>query len=52
MATGGIRSLLDKRTGVVLISPDQPAPILEYAIERPHGMTAWTIETGRGDLVR
>lgn len=44
MTTGGIRSLLDKRTGVVLISPDQPAPILEYAIERPHGMTAWTIE--------
>jgi alpha-mannosidase len=44
MTTGGIRSLLDKRTGVVLISPDRPAPILEYAVERPHGMTAWTIE--------
>ncbi|MBM4457061.1 MAG: alpha-mannosidase [Chloroflexi bacterium] len=44
MTTGGIRSLVDKRTGVALISPDRPAPVLEYAVERPHGMTAWTIE--------
>jgi alpha-mannosidase len=44
MTTGGIRSLVDKRTGVALIGPERPAPILEYAVERPHGMTAWTIE--------
>jgi alpha-mannosidase len=44
MATGGIRSLVDKRTGVTLITPECPAPVLEYAVERPHGMTAWTIE--------
>jgi alpha-mannosidase len=44
MTTGGIRSLVDKRTGVALITPERPAPVLEYAVERPHGMTAWTIE--------
>jgi alpha-mannosidase len=55
MASGGIRSLVDKRTGTLLISPDDPAPVLEYAVERPHGMTAWTIEnTGpveRGEVL-
>ena len=35
---------MDKRTGVALIGPECPAPVLEYAVERPHGMTAWTIE--------
>ena len=43
-ATGGIRSLLDKRTSVELIAPEGPAPALEYAVERPHGMTAWSID--------
>jgi alpha-mannosidase len=44
MTSGGIRSLLDKRTGALLISPENPAPVVEYAVERPHDMTAWTIE--------
>ena len=42
--TGGIRSLRDKRSGVDLITPQQSATALEYAVERPHGMTAWSIE--------
>ncbi len=42
--TGGIRRLLDRRTGVELVTPDRPAPILEYETERPHGMTAWLID--------
>jgi alpha-mannosidase len=42
--TGGIRSLRDKRSGVDLITPQQSAPALEYAVERPHGMSAWSIE--------
>lgn len=42
--TGGIRSLRDKRNGIELITPQQLAPALEYAVERPHGMTAWCIE--------
>ena len=44
MAGGGIRSLLDKRSGALLISPEHPAPVLEYAVERPNGMTAWVID--------
>ena len=43
-ASGGIRSLVDKRSGVELIAPASAAPALEYALERPHGMTAWSIE--------
>jgi alpha-mannosidase len=39
--TGGIRSLVHKATGKVLVSD---APLLEYAVERPHGMTAWAID--------
>ena len=42
--TGGIRRLLDRRSGVELVTPDKPAPILEYETERPHGMTAWLID--------
>lgn len=44
MATGGIRSLVDRKSGVELISPDAPAPAFEYATEVPHSMTAWLID--------
>ena len=44
--TGGIRSLLEKKSRLTLIAPGAPAPLLEYLIERPHGMTAWSIEHG------
>jgi alpha-mannosidase len=43
-ASGGIKSLIDKRSGLELIAPAGRAPALEYAVERPHGMTAWSIE--------
>jgi alpha-mannosidase len=42
--TGGIRRLLHKRSGQELIRPDRPAPLLEYARERAHGMTAWSVD--------
>lgn len=42
--TGGICRLTDKQNGLDLITPDRPAALLEYGIERAHGMTAWTIE--------
>lgn len=42
--SGGIRSLVDKRTGLELISPRNPAPVLEYVTERPHGMSSWLID--------
>lgn len=41
MATGGIRSLVDRKSGAELISH---APALEYATEVPHNMTAWIID--------
>jgi alpha-mannosidase len=44
MATGGIRSLVDRKNGVELISPDAPSPAFEYATEVPHSMTAWVID--------
>ncbi len=42
--TGGIRSLLRKDAQAALITPAAPAPPLEYVVERPHGMTAWTVD--------
>ena len=41
--TGGLVRLLDKATGVDLAVPADPAAILEYYLERPHGGTAWVI---------
>ncbi|MHB0935521.1 MAG: alpha-mannosidase [Armatimonadota bacterium] len=38
---GGIQRLIDKRSGTVIV---ENAPALEYAVERPHGMTAWSID--------
>jgi alpha-mannosidase len=49
--TGGIRSLVDKRSGLALINAPPGAATLEYAVERPHGMTAWSIDhTGPVEL--
>jgi alpha-mannosidase len=50
VATGGIKRLVDKSSGLELISPSLQAPPLEYATEHPHtltpwaNMTAWQIE--------
>ena len=46
--TGGIVSLLDKRSGVDLAVGDEPMGVLEYAVERWGGMTAWEI----GDIYK
>ena len=46
-ASGGIASLLHKASGIDLVDPARPAAVLEYAVERPHGMTAWSLaDTG------
>jgi len=45
-ATGGILSLVDKRSGAELIRPERPAAPLEFLVERPHSMTSWLIEHG------
>jgi alpha-mannosidase len=42
--SGGIRRLLDKATGLELITPAQPAPVLEFGVERPHAMSSWVLD--------
>lgn len=39
--TGGIHRLIEKSSGKTFVLD---APLLEYAVERPHGMSAWSIE--------
>jgi alpha-mannosidase len=41
--TGGIVRFVDKAAGVNLAVPADPAALLEYVLERPHGGTAWVI---------
>lgn len=42
--TGGIRSLQEKKSGLELIAPAQPAPALEYLVERAHSMSSWQVQ--------
>jgi len=44
LATGGIRSLVDRKSGVELISAQAPAPAFEYTTEVAHPMSAWVID--------
>ena len=44
MTNGTIGALINKRTGANLIAQGARGAGLEYAVERPHGMTAWQIE--------
>lgn len=39
--TGGILRLTDKKSGKIIV---ENAPLLEYSVERPHGMSAWSID--------
>ena len=43
-ASGGIRSLALKDSGLTLIGGAGPAAILEYAVEKPHGMSSWLVD--------
>ncbi|MEI6787610.1 MAG: glycoside hydrolase family 38 C-terminal domain-containing protein [bacterium] len=43
--TGGIRSLREKTTGLLLIDQESSSP-LEFFLERAHGMSAWSIDHG------
>ena len=44
--TGGIMRLRDIASGLDLITPDSPSPLLEFSMERPRDMSAWTIGHG------
>jgi alpha-mannosidase len=41
LATGGVKTLLDKASGLDLASAADPLGVVEYAVERPGPMTAW-----------
>jgi alpha-mannosidase len=41
--TGGVRELVSKATGADVASPDEPLALLELVMERPRGMSAWSI---------
>lgn len=43
-STGGVRSLVLKEAGLELVDPAQPTALLSWAVERPHGGSAWTVE--------
>jgi alpha-mannosidase len=45
--TGGIRKLVLKDGNLALIAPETAVPTLEYAVERPHPMTSWTVDHTR-----
>jgi len=44
MKDGGLSLLKDSVQGTVCVRPEHPAPILQYAVERPREMSAWIIE--------
>ncbi|MCL5674631.1 MAG: glycosyl hydrolase-related protein [Candidatus Omnitrophica bacterium] len=41
--TGGLKKVFDKKNRLNLIDEDSPSGVLNYEIERPHSMTAWTL---------
>ena len=45
--SGGIVKLLDKAGGLDLADASRPMGVLEYVLERPGGMSAWTINQAR-----
>ena len=48
--SGGIRELVDRASGLNLVDPARPAALLDFFVERPHGMSAWNqAEGGRSE---
>jgi alpha-mannosidase len=43
-ATGGVAALVDKKTGMDFVPPGQPMGVVEYLLERPRNMSAWTMD--------
>jgi len=44
IASGTIRRLVHKASRANVITPARPAGLLEFGIERPHGMSAWRLD--------
>lgn len=45
--TAGIVALIDKTSGKSLITPENPARVFEYVMERPGPMTSWVIQPNK-----
>jgi len=41
--TGAVHSLVEKKSGLDLVDPADPAARLDFAYERPHAGSAWTL---------
>ena len=42
-ATGGVASLVDRKSGLEFVPRGQPAAVLEYLVEKPRDMSAWSM---------
>jgi alpha-mannosidase len=49
-ATGGVAALVDKKTGMDFVPPGQPMGVVEYLVERPRDMSAWTMADAKTRL--
>jgi alpha-mannosidase len=45
--TGGVASLVDKKTGMDFAAPGRPMGLVEYLVERPRDMSAWSMADAR-----
>lgn len=48
--TGGVAALVDKKSGTNVVPPDQPMGIVEYSVERPRDMSAWSMADAKTRL--
>jgi alpha-mannosidase len=48
--TGGVSVLVDKKTGLNLVPPGQPMGVVEYLVERPRDMSAWSMADAKTRL--
>jgi alpha-mannosidase len=49
-ATGGVASLVDKKTGIDVVPPGQAMGVVEYVVERPRDMSAWSMADAKTRL--
>ena len=48
--TGGVASLVDKKSGIDFAPPGQPMGVVEYLVERPRDMSAWSMADAKTRL--
>jgi alpha-mannosidase len=48
--TGGVAALVDRKSGVNFVPPGQPMGVVEYLVERPRDMSAWSMADAKTRL--